>query len=291
MKIRFRTAVTALVTLLGVLLLVAIGAVAFIYSGIYDIAAREPHLKITRRLLTTVQERSVTVRARGIEPPPLHDPDLVRRGLVLYRDLCVACHGAPGEARSRIGIGLNPNPPPLSQAATQWSDAEIYWIVANGLKMAGMPAFDLGEEPNDLWALAAFVRRTPWISPSEYRRMVAAAKERLDPDAVAWIEDDPGFERLRAEGDSERGRRLIEANGCNSCHLIPGVEGFHGMVGPPLTRWSHRRYIAGNLVNTPNELVRWLVDPQAIEPGTAMPDVGLTPEEAFHIAAYLFTLN
>jgi cytochrome c len=92
-------------------------------------------------------------------------------------------------------------------------------------------------------------------------------------------------------GDVERGELLIAAYGCGSCHIIPGISGADGVVGPPLTDWAARQWIAGNLWNEPANLVAWLHDPQAIEPGTGMPSQGVTEEEAAHMAAYLYTLG
>lgn len=79
--------------------------------------------------------------------------------------------------------------------------------------------------------------------------------------------------------------------GCGSCHRIPGVARAEGRVGPPLDGLADRIYLAGELTNTPDNLIRWLRSPQEVSPGTAMPDVGLTEEEARHIAAYLLTLR
>ena len=94
-----------------------------------------------------------------------------------------------------------------------------------------------------------------------------------------------------AGGDPARGRELVHEYACGSCHVIPGVGGAGSLAGPPLTHWTERQYIAGALWNTPENLVVWIVDPQAVEPGTAMPDMGVTEEEARHMAAYLFTLG
>jgi putative membrane protein len=91
--------------------------------------------------------------------------------------------------------------------------------------------------------------------------------------------------------DARRGAQLINQYGCGSCHTIPGVRGADGLVGPPLTKFGSRSYIAGELVNSGPDLQRWIEDPQAIEPGNAMPDLGVTPEDAQDIAAYLFTLD
>jgi cytochrome c2 len=97
--------------------------------------------------------------------------------------------------------------------------------------------------------------------------------------------------RVSGIGDPGLGRAAITRYGCGSCHLIPGVRGAVGMVGPPLIHWSRRAYIAGALPNTPGDLVRWIVAPQAIQPGTAMPMLGVSPDEARNIAAYLYTLR
>lgn len=94
-----------------------------------------------------------------------------------------------------------------------------------------------------------------------------------------------------ASGDPERGTELIEAFGCGACHVVPGIPDADGLVGPPLVSWGRRSYIAGSLPNNEENLVRWITDPQAIEPGTAMPDLGVDEIEAGDIAAYLLSLE
>jgi cytochrome c len=92
-------------------------------------------------------------------------------------------------------------------------------------------------------------------------------------------------------GNRERGRVSLDGYGCGACHVIPGVRGARGLVGPPLTMFARRAYIAGQLLNEPPNLVRWIQDPQAVEPGTAMPDLGVSPAIARDMAAYLYTLR
>ena len=92
-------------------------------------------------------------------------------------------------------------------------------------------------------------------------------------------------------GDPERGVQAFRAYGCTSCHTIPGVRGANSLVGPPLTRWAERGFIAGNLPNTPYNLVQWIRYPQRIEPGTVMPDLDVSEQDARDMAAYLFTLG
>lgn len=94
-----------------------------------------------------------------------------------------------------------------------------------------------------------------------------------------------------AGGDANRGPKLIQQLGCAACHTVPGVANAHGNVGPPLTRFGDRTYIAGMLRNTPPNLVRWIRDPQGVVPGNAMPNMGISDEQARDIAAYLYTLR
>lgn len=92
-------------------------------------------------------------------------------------------------------------------------------------------------------------------------------------------------------GHAQVGADVIEEKGCGACHTIPGIDAASGMVGPPLTGWARRSYIAGTLPNAPENLVKWVMDPHAVEPGTAMPDLGLSEQEARDVAAYLYTLR
>ena len=97
--------------------------------------------------------------------------------------------------------------------------------------------------------------------------------------------------RTVAGGDAERGRAAIVRYGCGGCHTIPGVPGARARVGPPLTDFADRQYVAGKLANQPEHVMRWIRDPQAVSPGTAMPDLNVTEPAARDIAAYLYTLG
>ncbi len=92
-------------------------------------------------------------------------------------------------------------------------------------------------------------------------------------------------------GDPERGRDLVEVYACGSCHVVPRVLGADAKVGPPLTGFAERAYIGGELPNTPQNLVRWIMNPRTIEPRTAMPPMGVTEQEARDLAAFLYTLR
>jgi cytochrome c1 len=95
----------------------------------------------------------------------------------------------------------------------------------------------------------------------------------------------------RAVGDADHGKTLIQQKACGSCHQIPGIPGANGMVGPPLVHIGKRTVIAGMLPNTPDNMVRWLMDPQKIVPGNAMPNTELNDHDAHDVAAYLYSLR
>jgi cytochrome c2 len=101
--------------------------------------------------------------------------------------------------------------------------------------------------------------------------------------------DEPS--RLVPGGNPDKGKALIAAYGCGSCHVIPGVTNAQGTVGPPLYFWARRSIIAGEVPNNPDFLIRWIEMPQAIEPGTDMPNLGVTEGEARDMAAYLYTIQ
>ncbi|HZP05139.1 MAG TPA: c-type cytochrome [Terracidiphilus sp.] len=90
---------------------------------------------------------------------------------------------------------------------------------------------------------------------------------------------------------AQRGGEHIQYYGCGSCHTIPGIPGAHATVGPPLDRMGVRTYIAGTLPNTPQNLASWIQHPHQAHPGTAMPEMGVTPADAGEIAQYLETLR
>jgi cytochrome c1 len=92
-------------------------------------------------------------------------------------------------------------------------------------------------------------------------------------------------------GDATKGQVLARSKGCGGCHEIPGVKGAHGNVGPPLTKFASRMYVGGVLLNTPEHVQQWLLDPPSIDPKSAMPKVGLNDQEARDLAAYLYTLD
>jgi cytochrome c2 len=92
-------------------------------------------------------------------------------------------------------------------------------------------------------------------------------------------------------GDAQRGAALILQYGCGGCHVVPGIAGAQGLVGPPLTTMARRVYIAGVLRNSPENMVAWLQNPQKFVPGNAMPNMGIDNKDARDLTAFLASLR
>lgn len=119
----------------------------------------------------------------------------------------------------------------------------------------------------------------------------AAGLVMLVPLVLAGCGDDAAHSRAEAIGDVAIGADRIRQAGCGACHTIPGIDGAEGLVGPPLDHMANRLYLAGLLRNTPANMIHWLREPQAVAPGSVMPDMGLTEQQARDITAYLYTLE
>ena len=164
---------TLLVTIVIIVLLVA-GTLGYIFSGAYDIAATSRDPRLVYWILNRTMEHSVQARARNITVPPEFNTIKTDRALPAFHEMCRVCHGAPGIKPEEIGLGLNPNPPDLQQAAGSLSPGALFWIIRNGIKMTGMPAFGPTHPTGMLWEIVAFVHQLPAMSSSEYKKKLKA---------------------------------------------------------------------------------------------------------------------
>ncbi|MEO8725912.1 MAG: c-type cytochrome [Acidobacteriaceae bacterium] len=92
-------------------------------------------------------------------------------------------------------------------------------------------------------------------------------------------------------GYARHGKQIMVQRQCGSCHTIPGISGANGVFGPPLVSFAQRTFIAGTFPNATNYLVPWIMSPKSMKPKTAMPDLGLSEQQARDVAAYLYTLH
>lgn len=264
--------------LIGFLLVAATAGGIVFYAGLYDISATDPHLAPTYWLLDTGMRRSIRHRAGGIAVPDLKEKKRIAAGGPLYRLHCEQCHGGPGVAPQPFALGMTPAPAALVHTARAWPPAEIFWVVKEGIKMTGMPAWKHRLSDDEMWALVAFLPAMAHMTPQQYR-------------AVAVQPPAPHERALDGEADPERGKRAMHQYACATCHAIPGVAGANAPVGPPLDGVGARTVLGGVLPNSPENMARWLRDPQRYAPLTAMPDLGVTERDARDMAAYLATLR
>jgi mono/diheme cytochrome c family protein len=163
-----------------VIVLLAAGAAGFAWSGIFDVSAAIPEPQWRAQLFGTIKDRSIDRRVAELRaaPPPLGDPQLVETGLIHFSEMCVTCHGAPGVPRSEIGMGLNPEPPDLQHEGAVQSPVRLFWVLKNGIKMTGMPAFGRTHTDEQLWSMVAFLEQLPKLNPEQYAAMLKAAGVR-----------------------------------------------------------------------------------------------------------------
>ncbi len=161
-------------TLVAVIVVVIVGALVGIFSGTVNVAARSPRGGMLEWALNTTMDHSVRSHASGIKVPPLEDSSLIDLGFDHYKNMCITCHGSPAGGQSEAGIGLNPQPPELSDAAKDWTPAELYWIIKNGVKMTGMPAFGPTHSERELWGLVAFLQKLKTMNPEQYKAFAAS---------------------------------------------------------------------------------------------------------------------
>ena len=160
-------------TIARLLLLPVLGAVCagiVLAAGLVDFSAAKPPGRLEERLARFALDRSISRHAPRVANPLGHSAEAAAAGLVLFQTHCVACHGAPGVDPTEAGASLNPPAPGLTLARVQArSDGELQWIVSNGIRMTGMPAFGPSRSPEEIWQLVAALRRLPELSTEERR--------------------------------------------------------------------------------------------------------------------------
>ncbi len=149
-------------------------------------------------------------------------------------------------------------------------------------------------------ATIAYVAGALWLASRWLReplRQAAIARASLGSAVIALLlmggcrQRAATIEGSMVGGDATRGRAAMRAYGCHACHAVPRMVGDNPSVGPPLEGFGGRAYIAGVLPNTPENLLRWIADPPAVDSLTAMPKLGVTPRDAVDIAEFLYTLR
>lgn len=186
---------------LGVVL--ALSGFAFIHSGIYNVTAMEEHGSWGKWALHTTMKNSVEARGSEVNVPSnLASEEMIRQGARGYDQLCVACHLKPGLDDTLLRQGLNPTPPSLTETGP-FGPGEQFWIIKNGIKMTGMPAWGVTHDDEDLWEITAFIQRLPSLSESEYTRLTQP-EQGIQAKADDGHDHDHGnMEGMMAEGSPQ----------------------------------------------------------------------------------------
>jgi mono/diheme cytochrome c family protein len=265
----------------ALVLLGALGAAVILLSGAYSTAATAQHFKITHRLLDAGLRFSVRAHASDIEAPALDGAGMLERGAACYQTHCVQCHGGPGIARHEEGRGMLPIASNLAQTAREWPPEWLYYVTKKGVRMSGMPAWEFRMSDEGLWSTVAFLTHLPFMTRPDFDEIAARTAQTECPTAI----DAP------MHASRKQVKTVFRQYACHSCHRIEGVVGPRSYVGPALVDWSKRKYVAGSLPNNEENVVRFITDPQAVRPGSLMPDLHVAPAHAREMARYLLELE
>jgi len=195
---------------------------------------------------------------------PLPDSDeVIRQGQQIFIQSCALCHGADGHGRTVLGRNMYPPAMDMTSPHVQhWSDAELFWIVQNGVRLTGMPSWKSSISESDTWKLAHFIHNLPRLDATAPLARPAQAPTAAKPEADLI----------------KYGKTLYRQEGCFMCHQLDG-EG--GKVGPDLT-------LEGTRGRTSEWLIGHFKDPPAYTPGSIMPPFkNLTDEQLQALAVFL----
>jgi len=180
-------------TVLITLVVVALAGLGYVYSGVFDIAADQPHGDLAHWVAETTRERSIAVRSIGIDVPELDVPELIAQGAQEYAQMCAGCHLAPGVDDNEFRQGLYPPAPELAEHRHEQGDSRVataqqFWIVKHGIKMSAMPAWGITHDDATIWSIVAFLQKLPELTPEHYARMTATTA------TTATAQHGPGHE-------------------------------------------------------------------------------------------------
>ena len=157
-----------------------IGIAVFFFGGYYSVAGTAEDPAAVTWALTKVRVASINRHATDNPPASFDDNNMVQAGAKAYASNgCANCHGAPGVMWLKYSEGLHPDPPDLKKVAGDLSPSQLFWIIKNGINMTGMPSFELaGVKDDEIWSIAAFVKKLPTVSEADYKSWTASAEPK-----------------------------------------------------------------------------------------------------------------
>ena len=231
---------------------VAFVMLVFLLSGC---SASKGPSKLETALANAAKDVAVPLEAKDLENPlPATDANL-RAGKEIYLRQCALCHGADGHGETKLGLAMYPPAMDLSSPHVQrWSDAELFWITQNGVRLTGMPAWKTIISEEDTWKVVDFMHALRKESPIRAAVPQNEGESKSQPELINY------------------GRKLYRQEGCSGCHQL---DGDGGKVGPDLT-----------LEGTRSRSDEWLIghfrDPSAYTPGSVMPSFNQLTDDQLH---------
>ncbi len=197
MSRRSRVVIVIVAAMAAVLLFFG-GAVVWL-AGANGFSARTLPTPVERVVMRAVHRWSVPASARALANPVAFSPEVWADARAHFADHCASCHGNDGRGNTEIGLNLFPKAPDMRLAATQdKSDGELYWIIENGIRLTGMPAWGAGGNDDvDSWKLVHFIRHLADLTPEQLKAMAAA-----NPKSPAELEEEKEDERFLSGDDS-----------------------------------------------------------------------------------------
>jgi mono/diheme cytochrome c family protein len=157
-----------------VVLIVVLGVLSFIWIGSRGISAKAQPGQVETVVARTMRRLAMPRSARELTNPVTKTPDVIAEGMAHYADHCAACHANDGSGETEVGLGLYPKPPDMRLDATQsMTDGELFYIIENGVRLTGMPAWSTGTEEGKqaTWHLVHFIRELPGLTPERVEQM------------------------------------------------------------------------------------------------------------------------
>jgi hypothetical protein len=182
-----------------VFIVIAVLAVAYFIS--HGFSARDEPMAIEAWVARQLRHMAVPGASRDMTNPVPVNPEVLSEAMEHFADHCAFCHANDGSGNTAIGKGLYPKTPNMREAGTQnLSDGELYYIIHNGVRFTGMPAFgkDDGQQDLDSWKLVRFIRHLPQITDEELTRM-----KEMNPKTPADLKEEEDIDRFLEGGEPE----------------------------------------------------------------------------------------
>lgn len=224
-------------------------------------AAKRKPLPLEKTVANMAKDVVIPIEARNAQNPVPASDEAVKEGQQIYAQNCALCHGVDGRGYTVLGRHMFPPAMDLNSPHVQhWTDADLFWIVQNGISLTGMPSWSSSISETDTWKIAQFIHALPRLNAEQASAPAQAAPAASSKALIAY------------------GRTLYRQEGCFMCHQLDGQG---GKVGPDLTS-------EGTRGRTDAWLVGHFKDPSAYSPGSIMPAFkNLTDSQLEALTAFL----